>query len=196
MLARLSTLEATGIYGAAYRLIDVSFVPIRSLLAAAYPRFFQEGARGVRASLAVARQLLPVATGYAVAAGLVLFLVAPLLPRILGADYQSSIEATRLLAILPLFKAVHYFAADTLTGAGYQGRRTVAQVVVAAVNIAINIPLIAHASWRGAAWASIASDGLLAVMLWTVLWATCRQEDRMPAPAATPLSTAPSGMAS
>src|ERR1700680_92108 len=33
MLARLGTLEAVGIYGAAYRLIDVTFVPIQSLLA-------------------------------------------------------------------------------------------------------------------------------------------------------------------
>ena len=32
MLARLSTLEATGIYGAAYRIIDVSFVPVSALL--------------------------------------------------------------------------------------------------------------------------------------------------------------------
>jgi O-antigen/teichoic acid export membrane protein len=79
-----------------------------------------------------------------------------------------------------LLKSVHYFAADTLTGAGYQGRRTVAQVIVAAVNIGINIPLIAHASWRGAAWSSIASDGLLAVMLWTIVWATCRHEDQNP----------------
>jgi O-antigen/teichoic acid export membrane protein len=180
MLARLSTLEATGIYSAAYRLIDVSFVPVRSLLAAAYPRFFQQGVRGVRASLKVAVQLLPVATSYATVAGVALFLAAPILPRLLGADYQASVEATRLLAILPLLKSVHYFAADTLTGAGYQGRRTVAQVIVAAVNIGINIPLIAHASWRGAAWSSIASDGLLAVMLWTIVWATCRHEDQNP----------------
>jgi len=145
----------------------------------------------VRASLKVARQLLPVAAGYATAAGLVLFLAAPLLPRILGADYEASIEATRLLAILPLLKSVHYFAADTLTGAGYQGRRTIAQIVVAAVNIGINIPLIAHASWRGAAWASIASDGLLALMLWTLLWATCRYEDGLPGAAATTLGVAP-----
>jgi O-antigen/teichoic acid export membrane protein len=186
MLARLSTLEATGIYGAAYRLIDVSFVPVRSLLAAAYPRFFRHGAGGVRASLAVARRLLPVAAGYALLAGLGLFLGAPLLPRLLGSDYRASIEATRLLALLPLLKAVHYFAADTLTGAGYQGRRTVAQLVVAAVNVGINIPLITRYSWRGAAWSSVASDGLLAVLLWWTLWAMCRREDRSPATAPAP----------
>jgi O-antigen/teichoic acid export membrane protein len=178
MLARLSTLEATGIYSAAYRLIDVSFVPVKSLLAAAYPRFFQHGANGVRAGLALARRLLPWAAAYAAVAGVILFALAPELPRVLGADYRASVEATRWLAILPLLKSVHYFAADTLTGAGYQGRRTVAQIVVAGFNVLVNIPLIAAASWRGAAWSSIASDGLLAVLLWAILWSACRSEDR------------------
>jgi O-antigen/teichoic acid export membrane protein len=178
MLARLSTLEATGIYGAAYRLVDVAFVPVRSLLAAAYPRFFREGARGVRASLGVARRLGPPAAAYAAFAGVALYVVAPVLPRFLGSDFQSSVEATRWLAILPLLKSVHYFAADTLTGAGYQGRRTIAQLVVAAFNIVINVPLIVQASWRGAAWSSIASDGLLALMLWSIVWSVCRREDR------------------
>ena len=36
MLARLGTLQATGIYGAAYRLIDVTFVPVSSLLTASF----------------------------------------------------------------------------------------------------------------------------------------------------------------
>ena len=31
----------TGIYGAAYRFIDVSMTPVRSLISAAYPRFFK-----------------------------------------------------------------------------------------------------------------------------------------------------------
>ncbi len=178
MLARLSTLEATGIYSAAYRLIDVSFVPVRSLLAAAYPRFFQQGARGARASLAVSRKLLPFAGTYAACAGMVLYLLAPQLPRLLGADYRASVGAVRLLALLPLLKTIHYFAADALTGAGYQGRRTLVQVVIAVLNIAVNVPLILLASWRGAAWSSLGSDGLLALVLWWTLLATCRREDR------------------
>ncbi len=199
MLARLSTLEATGIYSAAYRLIDVSFVPIRSVLAAAYPRFFQHGAHGARAGLALARRLLPMAMGYASVAGVLLFLLAPILPRVLGASFEASVEATRWLAILPLLKSVHYFAADTLTGAGYQGRRTIAQVAVAVFNVLVNIPLIAVASWRGAAWSSIASDGLLAILMWTILWNVCRREDRLrsaaPAAAGT-LQAAVGGVAS
>ncbi|SRR5579883_1472881 len=188
MLARLSTLDATGIYSAAYRLIDVAFVPVRSLLAAAYPRFFRQGQHGVRASLAVARRLLPPAAAYATVAGIGLFVLSPLLPRIIGESFRASVEATRWLAVLPLLKSIHYFAADTLTGAGYQGRRTVAQLVVAAANVLINIPLIALYSWRGAAWSSIGSDGLLAVLLWMILWSVCRREDRVRAtPAGVPL---------
>ena len=178
MLARLSTLEATGIYGAAYRVIEVGFVPVRALLAAAYPRFFRQGAGGARASLAVSRQLLPIAGSYAAAAGIAMYLAAPLLPDILGADYRASVGAVRILAILPLLKTIHYFAADALSGAGYQGRRTVIQVVIAAFNIGVNIPLILWASWRGAAWSSLASDGLLAVLLWWTLLAMCRREAR------------------
>jgi O-antigen/teichoic acid export membrane protein len=178
MLARLSTLEATGIYSAAYRLIDVAFVPVRSLLAALYPRFFQRGARGARESLAVSRRLLPYAGGYAAVAGMVLYLLAPQLPRLLGADYRASIGAVRLLALLPLLKTIHYFAADALTGAGYQGRRTLVQVIIAVLNIGANVPLILLASWRGAAWSSLGSDGMLAIVLWWTLLAACRQEDR------------------
>ncbi len=51
MLASLSTLAATGIYAAAYRLIDVAFVPVTSLAAAAYAKFFQQGEGGIRGSL-------------------------------------------------------------------------------------------------------------------------------------------------
>jgi O-antigen/teichoic acid export membrane protein len=191
MLARLSTLQATGIYGAAYRLIEVSFVPVRSLLFAAYPRFFRSGAAGLRSSLTVTRQLLPLAAGYGALAGIALFVGAPLLPRLLGQEYVATVAAVRLLATLPLLKAIHYFAADALTGAGYQGRRTTAQVAVAIVNIAINVPLITLASWRGAAWASVASDGLLAVLMWWTVWAMCRREDRQRADATPSLVPAP-----
>lgn len=170
MLSRLSTLGATGIYGAAYRIIDVSLVPLRSLVAAAYPKFFQHGARGVAASLTVARRLVPVAVAYGLAAGAVLFVTAPLLPRVLGHDYANAVEAVRWLALLPVLKSIQFFAADTLTGAGYQGTRTTLQVTVAILNVGINIPLIIGWSWRGAAWASLLTDAILATLLWLVVW--------------------------
>jgi O-antigen/teichoic acid export membrane protein len=166
MLARLGSLDATGIYAAAYRLIDVAFIPVRSLLAAAYPGFFRSGQHGIALSLAYAKRLLPRALAYSVAVAVGLLVAAPLVPRVLGAEYARTTEALRWLALLPLLKTMHYFAADSLTGAGHQGLRTLVQVLVALFNVVVNLWVIPAYSWRGAAWSSLASDGLLAASLW------------------------------
>ena len=70
------------------------------------------------------------------------------------------------MALLPLLKTMHYFAADSLTGAGHQGLRTLVQVLVALFNVVVNLWVIPAYSWRGAAWSSLASDGLLGASLW------------------------------
>jgi O-antigen/teichoic acid export membrane protein len=170
MLAQFSTLEATGIYAAAYRLIQVTFTPIRALGYASYARFFQHGSAGIEGSLGFARRLILYAAAYGLTVGLALYLIAPLLPYVLGADYQNAVGAVRWLALLPLFKALQYFAADTLTGAGFQGIRSSVQVSVVLFNVLINLLLIPSYSWLGAAWASLASDALLLLGLWASVW--------------------------
>ncbi len=77
MLTRLGSLDAVGIYAAAYRLIDAGFIPIRSLLYAAYPRFFQHGASGISGSTRYARRLLPRSGGYGLLACTALIVFAP-----------------------------------------------------------------------------------------------------------------------
>jgi len=178
MLARMSALDATGIYAAAYRLIDVAFIPVRSLLAAAYPGFFRSGAQGISSSVAYAKRLLPKPVGYAVAVAFAMWVAAPLVPRVLGAEYARTTIALRWLALLPLLKTFHYLGADALTGAGYQGLRTLMQVLVAAFNILVNLWIIPAYSWRGAAWSSLASDGLLASAIWLSLRALAWQRQR------------------
>jgi O-antigen/teichoic acid export membrane protein len=167
MLARLATLEAAGIYAAAYRLIDMAFLPVRALLAAAYPSFFRHGEGGVGGSLRFARRLLPRPLIYSAAVATGMALAAPMVPRILGAEYARTTEALRWLSLLPVLKTIHYFAADALTGAGHQALRTLVQVIVAGFNIVLNLWVIPAYSWRGAAWSSLASDGLLAAALWS-----------------------------
>jgi O-antigen/teichoic acid export membrane protein len=187
MLARLSTLGATGIYGAAYRLIDAGFVPVSSLLAAAYPRFFRVGADGIYASLRFAKSLLPGALLYSVAAGTGLFLFAGVVPHVLGAEYSRTVEALRWLSLLPVLKTLHYLLSDVLTGAGYQGVRTGIQAGVALFNVLVNLWIIPAYSWRGAAWSSIASDGLLACGIGTAVLILSRRSrpinDQIYAPA-------------
>jgi O-antigen/teichoic acid export membrane protein len=161
MLARLATLDATGIYGAAYRLIDVSFAPIAALVYSAYPNFFRAGARGITSSFRYAKPLLLRALAYSSFACVAILLCAGIVPHILGPEYARTTEALRWLTPLPVLRGLHYFLSDSLTGAGRQGLRTAIQAGVAAFNVLINLWIIPAYSWRGAAWSSIASDALL-----------------------------------
>lgn len=181
MLARLGTLEATGIYGAAYRLIDVSFTPVGSLLAAAYPGFFRAGVCGISSAIQYAKPLILRALGYATFVGVALLAGARIVPYILGSEYHLSVVALRWLAILPILKAVHFFLSDALGGAGHQGLRTFIHVGVAVFNILINLWVIPAYSWRGAAWSSIASDALLACAMSGAVFVLSSRSRRVPA---------------
>ena len=165
MLTRLSTLDAVGIYATAYRIVDTAFQPVSALLASSYARFFQHGADGLAGTTRFAKRLLPFSTAYGVLSGVGLVLAAPLLPMVLGQSYARSVEALWWLSPIVLMRSVHYFLADSLTGAGYQGARTAVQLLIAALNVLLNLWVIPAYGWRGAAWASLASDGMLAVCL-------------------------------
>jgi O-antigen/teichoic acid export membrane protein len=179
MLASLSTLDATGIYAAAYRVIDVTFAPVRSVLYAAYSNFFFRGQNGIAASYSYAKRLMPRMIGYSIVAFAGLYLLAPLFPLVIGKEFGRTVEALQWLALLPLLKTIHYFFADSLTGAGYQGLRSVTQVFVAGLNVGLNFWLIPLYSWRGAAWASLASDGALALAMYGVLIFVTTRETRL-----------------
>jgi O-antigen/teichoic acid export membrane protein len=181
MLTRLATPEAAGVYAAAHRVIGMAFIPARSLIYATYPRFFRGGVRGIQGSLAVGKSLLPlsVVAGLAACSGLLLF--APLAPLVLGNEYAATTEAIRVLAAIPLLQSIHYVAADTLAGAGYQGLRSIIQISIAILNIAFNFWLIPHYSWRGAAYASLLSQALLAVTLWMAVLTMVRKTGRQTA---------------
>lgn len=169
LLTRLGSLEAAGIYSAASRIVEVAFIPVSSLLAAAYARFFTSGTRGVHGTWDLSRRLLPYALVYAVAAGIGLYLLAPLLPWLLGAEFAESVAAIRWLAAVPLLMTLHRFAADSLTGAGWQAIRTHIEFGAAAVNVLLNLALVPSFSWRGTAWVTITTEVILVIALWLAL---------------------------
>lgn len=176
MLARLSTVEAAAIYAVAYRFIEAAILPVRSVANAAYPEFFRLGAQGVSAGFSFARQILRRSILYGLGMAAALFVAAGLLPIFLGHGYQQSAIALRWLCLLPLIKSAHIFLSDTLTGSNYQWQTSSAQIAVAVFNVAINFWVIRAFSWRGAAWSSLATDGLLAVFLYLIIRRHLRRE--------------------
>jgi O-antigen/teichoic acid export membrane protein len=174
LLTRLGSLEAAGIYTAAARIVEVAFIPVYSLLAAAYARFFTTGQQGVKGTLELSRRLLPYAVAYAAAAGIGLYVLAPLLPWLLGADFAESVGAIRWLAVIPLLMTLHRFAADSLTGAGWQATRTHIEFGAAALNVLLNLIIVPIYSWRGTAWVTIFTELVLIVALWLALQSIAR----------------------
>ncbi len=167
MLSRLADLAATGVYAAAYRVIDVTMTPVRSLAAAAYPQFFRKGMGGMAETYPYALTLIAKTAIYGSLASAGLWLLAPVLPHVLGTKYEAVVPAVRWLALIPLLRCVHSFFADALSGAGLQRTRTGIQVLVALINIALNLVILPQYSWRGAAWTSVGCDGLLVVLFWS-----------------------------
>ena len=171
MLAHFGMNAANGIYTMAYRVVDIGTVPIRSVHAAAFPRFFREGAGpgGISATVPLARRLLSRTSLMGLAMAALMFVLAPTIPVFVGKGFLPSVTALRWLCLIPFLRSFHLAAGDALAGASRQGLRLTFQMIAAGANVALNLVLIPRYSWRGAAWASLATDGMLGVFLWSVI---------------------------
>jgi O-antigen/teichoic acid export membrane protein len=164
MLSHYGMITANGIYGTAYRVIDVVCAPIRSLQAAAFPRFCRLGREGLKGNAGLMFQVLRKTLPFSLGMGVLMLVCAPLVPRLLGKGFAESASALRWLALLPVMRSIHLSTGSALTGAGYQRFRTGSQVFAALLNFGLNLWLIPAYSWYGAAWSSLVTDGMLAVI--------------------------------
>jgi O-antigen/teichoic acid export membrane protein len=171
MLAHYGMNAANGIYTMAYRVIDVSAMPIRSIHAAAFPRFFRHGAEpgGLTSTEHFAKRLLRRTSAIGLVTAVVLFLSAPLIPVLVGKGFTPSVLALRWLCLIPFFRSFHLSAGDALAGAGRQSTRLLFQMIAALGNLGMNLYLIPRFSWRGSALASLITDAGLGIMMWVVL---------------------------
>lgn len=183
MLTRYGMYGANGAYSAAYRMIDLACIPIRSVHVAALPRFFQAGAVNPRGSAAFARHVLKRTFVYGLAAAVALFLAAPLVALVLGKAFAATVPALRWLCLIPVLRTLHLSAGDAITSAGHQRWRTSSQLGAAAFNFCVNLYFIPRWSWQGAAWSSLLTDGALAVANWGILTMLISRPEK-PQPAA------------
>lgn len=180
MLARIVSSSASGVYSAAYRVVDMAYAPIRSVAAATYPLYFQHGQEGLRATLKLTRRIMPMVLGYGLFGALALVIAAPLAPLILGEDYVEAVGLIRLMAVLIVLRAFSFLAADALTGCGRQSFRTFAQVSVALINVVANLYLLPRFGVLGAVISTLLCEFVLAAALWTYIAFYLRREPRSP----------------
>jgi O-antigen/teichoic acid export membrane protein len=174
MLSHYGMYVANGIYTMAYRVIDIATIPILSIRDAAIPRFFREGAVSLNRASSLAYALLRRALPLALLCAAGMFVLAPIIPHIVGAGFKESVLALRWLCLIPVFRSIHQMTGSALMGAGLQVYRTSSQVAAAIASLGLNIALIPRFGWLGAAWGSLLTDGLLAVMNVGYLMWLCR----------------------
>lgn len=180
LLSRLDSDLVAGNYASAYRVLEATFAPIRAILYASYPRFFQAGHAGLKSSRSFALSLLPLGLIFSLLGGGIVWATAPFLPLLLGQDYSLSVHIAPLMAPVLVLRTLHYLAADALTGAGYQGVRSAVQLVVALVSLALNLWLIPAHGWLGAVWSTWVSQGLLVLLLWAFVFRLeARENDKV-----------------
>lgn len=165
LLARLNTLEATGIYSAAQRIIVVGFFPLMAFLGANYTRFFQIGKAGIKSARAHAFRIVPFVLAYTVVSGAAAWVTAPLIVELLGAKFAETGQAIRWLALLLVLQGLQYPFADALTGSGLQSIRSGIQVAALILMVIINAILIPQYGWLGAVWTSLGVNGLVLVAM-------------------------------
>jgi O-antigen/teichoic acid export membrane protein len=178
VLGRVASLATTGLYAAAYRLVDMSYAPVRALLSAANPEMWRAGASGrLTDVLAVARRrLLARLVAYGVGWTCVVLVLAPVLPLVLGSSFEGSVVILRALAPLVLVKGLQYLLSDSLACAGRHRERTAAQVAVVVLNLGLCLALTPVWGWAGAVVATYVAEGLLLAVFLLLAVRTVRAE--------------------
>ena len=142
MLSHYGMSAANGIYTMAYRVIDLATMPISSIQLASEPRLFQLGATSLQAAAMFGRRLLKRGVLTSAVAAVAMFLLAPLIPLIVGKGFTESVSALRWLCLIPVFRSIHGITGGVLTGAGLQRYRTMAQIAAVIINFGLNLWLI------------------------------------------------------
>jgi O-antigen/teichoic acid export membrane protein len=166
-----------GPYAAAYRIIQIAMVPLRSLVMATHLRFLEAGRKsGPRLVIRQAIGLSLVSSVLAVFLGIGVLICQPLIVTILGKDYALS--RPMLLPLLPLLvlRGLSWFPLNGLMALGHLKARVAVLATSASVNVVLNIALIPRYSWRGAVFSTVVAEIVFAGMAWGLLYTKHRAD--------------------
>jgi O-antigen/teichoic acid export membrane protein len=158
-----------GFYGAAYRVIMLSQMPMKTMNKALFQRFLpdDEETLGQHVRRAKHFSMVSVPMGLVIAA--VVFVAAPGLEFIVGDKISESVSMIRwLLPVVPLF-AVSRAPLNGLLGLGRSSLRAGVLISSSVLSMTIYLILIPTMSWRGAVIGTILSELYLTSVGWYLL---------------------------
>ena len=158
-----------GLYGAAYRVVQLGTLPLLALDSAAFQRFLPQGTgeRGLHWRRAVRLARLMVVASVALAG--LLYLALPLLDFLFTEEYKEAVDIVPWLLLLIPFIAVSSTPLNGLLGLGHADKRMYVYLSSALVSVVIYLVLIPTYSWEGAVIGTFISEVYLVATGWVVL---------------------------
>lgn len=164
MLGHYGLSMQDGFYTLAYRVVDFGTAPIAALDSAVLPRYFRLGHQSFKGVVKLALKSASVAFLAGLGVSMCILITAPIVPHLVGHSFAGVVTALHWLCWLPPIRAIHRMIGGILTSTGNQNVRTAAQFTAGAFNFLLNLWWIPVYGWIGAAWSSVATDGLLAIL--------------------------------
>ena len=175
-----------GRYNAVFRLIDALRLFPAAIVAVLLPTLFRtrDGA--------FIRRLSAGLTAVGLAVGGVSFIVAPaLVTTAYGPQYAPAIPVFRILVLAFPLLSLNYGLSHQLIGWGGQRAYAGSCGIALVVNLALNAVLVPGMGDRGAAWATLGTEGVLTMALVSALAAVRSRAASSPVSSATPRARDP-----
>lgn len=175
LLVRFADDADAGLYAAAYRLVQLGFLPIRSLIGSSHPRFLVNtpGVRREHLDRAV-RYTRPAAL-YSIVAVIGIIVTAPVVPAFFGSEYDGTLPLLMALAPLVLLRSVSLFPLNALMGLGRYGTRFAIIASAAVLNVGLNLVLIPAMS----IWGAVVSTGITELYFIVAVWVCLGRAQRL-----------------
>ena len=167
----------TGLYAAAYRIVQLGMVPLGALANTTHVQFLRPSTEP-RHYLKLALRYSVVALAYGVVFAIAVIVVAPLFPLLVGQEFEGSVEIVRWLSPIVLLRGLGLYSLNALLGLGRTGIRTGIVVANAAIGVVLFIVLIPGRGWEGAAIATLVTEAMQVLMTWSALVVLQARADR------------------
>ena len=177
VLGTLGMQREVGIYAAGQRIVALAMLPLNGFTTSTHFAALS-GARHTEDQRRKAIRFSLVAAVYAVPTAIALFLLAPIVPRFLGSDFDDSVEVIRLLTPVLILRGLGVFPMNGLLALGYNPLRSRILVFNALFSIGLYLLLIPTYSWHGAVMGTIISEAVALGLAWGFLVSKQRLADR------------------
>lgn len=156
--------DIAGVYGAAFRVINMAYTPIRALQGAMINRLLPHDASDHGLHVRRAKKFAALNLVTILPIGVILFFAVDLFEPLIGEDFAESSRMARwLLLFLPL-KALSGVPLSALQGLGRTSTRAWIMGVAAAVSLGLYVVLIPFWSWVGALIGTVVGEAVLLVL--------------------------------